>query len=423
MKSISKCIFFAITAFLQLSLVQQNLNSQPLQKDYYSMQYADWMLFIPGNDEVKPFYISTKPVTNKEYILYLVWTERVYLDYPQVLINALPGITKNTVFPENFNPFSDTASFNAYLDLSDSYVSDYMFNPAYLNYPVIGISWEQSYRFCTWLSDRYNEYSLIKNKHLIFYPDQIDDYCFTSESFLFGQYEGVVDNVLERDNTFSGFKNVNYLMRPSFHLPSMSELQLCANSELPTLTKSLYYAFEPYSVKGSEFLQLFYDFYLPEKKGFIYVAPMNENEPFYLSSEKPYTDSYYKRKLPEWILDSYLPEQGKSTIEIYKDFGYTLESLSAIQNKNSVELSNLSEPMSYENLFFMPSKDSTGYMPVKILSESPNREFEILLKPEKENLRLNSESFYLYDTAGKTIVNSKGETFTCFRFAVTALKK
>lgn len=196
MKNRQSGLIFASVIFFLVLLQTSSVKAQPSQKDYLGMENSKWMVFVPGSDSVAPFYISTKPVTNKEYILFLSWTASVYVDYPEVLLNLLPGIDTSSWSYENSNPFADSLAFRNYMEHSRAFVSDYMFNPLYLNAAVIGITWKQANKFCHWLSDRYNEYSLIKGKYLIVNTDQRDENNFTTESFIFLQYEGLQGKIV-----------------------------------------------------------------------------------------------------------------------------------------------------------------------------------------------------------------------------------
>ncbi|MHC1704137.1 MAG: hypothetical protein AB9846_09545 [Tenuifilaceae bacterium] len=276
MKTKPSNILWTVLIVVIITFQGKLLNAQPKEKEFHKMEYTKWLVFIPGNESTAPFYISTKPITNKEYILYLVWNARIYYSYPEVYMNALPGLNEKVRQYENFSPFSDSVSFKYYLENAESFVASYMFNPDYLNYPLIGISWEQANKFCHWLSDRYNEYSLIKKKHLMIDLIQRDEHSFSTESFIFGQYEGLVGKPLQifgDKKTAKGFDYVNYYLRPSFHLATRNELKECCKMELPTVTKNLYHVFDKYSTDGSEFLKPFYENYLPEEKGIIYVNP------------------------------------------------------------------------------------------------------------------------------------------------------
>jgi hypothetical protein len=403
-------VIFAIMFVLTLSFINNRpLNAQLKNKDYYSMDYTKWMVLIPGNDSVAPFYISAKPVTNKEYILYLVWTERVFINYPESLFSALPGF-KSAYDPDKIkSPFSDSASFRYYLDHSESYVADYMFNPQYLNYPIIGVSWEQADKFCHWLSDRYNEYSLIDKKVLEIDPNQVNESNFSTESFIFGQYEGVIRKPLAfgSTETSKGFDYVKYLLRPSFHLAARYELN-AANHSVNTFP--LYTVYDEYTTKGSEFLKPFYDYFLPESKGLLYISNPEGGEPFWLVPAKAAAKIDFPKMIKEWCLDSYIEKEENSIPNIYRKFSY--------------------EPANFQKLLVVAAdppdffrKDRFGKMRYIITGENKNREIEIMKSPESAVESFKKDSFFIYDNATKTVVNSKGDIFTCFRVAVNAIKK
>ncbi|HVN58677.1 MAG TPA: hypothetical protein VMT63_10290 [Bacteroidales bacterium] len=65
--------------------------SQVSEKKYLPGDYKKWLVFVPGNDPVKPYYISARPVTSRKYILFMVWTRYVYCaGYPEVLTGIMP---------------------------------------------------------------------------------------------------------------------------------------------------------------------------------------------------------------------------------------------------------------------------------------------------------------------------------------------
>jgi hypothetical protein len=390
------------------------INAQAKQKEFYPMNYTKWTIFIPGNDLTAPFYVSAKPVTNKEYILFLVWTSRVFSDdYPELLYDVLPGYNSKLQQKEGFNPFSDAASFQFYLKNSDSYVADYIFNPAYLQYPVIGVNWEQANKFCYWLSDRYNEYSLIKKKFLSLDLSQKNDNNFTTESFIYLQYVGIVDKYsfyeFFPENPKKGFDFIQYLMRPSFHVASRNELQICAKMSLPTATNNLYQLVRDYSTEGSEFLEIFYQYFLPEDKGYIYISNPDKNDATFLASKKPSGKMKLPEKFSEWCLDSYLPVEEKNIQEVYYKYGY-----------EKVEFLN---PTVQANVEKTPQKDQLGKMPFLILGENNAKEFEIVKVPDKEKTTIDKSKTFIYDNKKGEVVNGNGDIFTCFRYAVNAIKK
>jgi hypothetical protein len=378
------------------------------------MDYYKWFLFMPGKDSASSFYISVKPVTNKEYILYLSWTEKIYRNYPEVLFSALPGSRKPYDTGQYGTPFSDSVSFKKLLENSEPFVRDFIFNPEYLNYPVIGISWEQANKFCHWLSDRYNEYCLIKVKHLLEDPNQMSDNSFSSESFIFRQYEGLVGKPysFEYTKAWSGFGDLKYILRPSFHLPTGDELKQCAGMKLPTVTKGLYSDFNSYSTEGSEFLKPFYKYYLQEHKGYIYIDPdpySKTNKSYYLLSGNSAGKMTLPEKITEWCLDSYLTVEARSVSKIYRDYGY-----------DPVILRELTVT---DNIYPFPQKDSLGFMSVIITGENRDGQFDLVKAPVSLSNAKETGMPYIFDDKTNTIINRNGDIFTCFRVAVNAIKK
>lgn len=400
-------VFLTFFIAVALYLIQSGtLEAQPKKNEFFAMDYNKSMAFIAGDESAAPFYISDRPVTNKEYILYLMWTNMVFGgSYPETLFEVLPGFNASAKPDENYNPFSDSASFRYYLDHSESYVSEYIFNPYYLNSAVIGISWEQANNYCRWLSDRYNEYSLITKKFLILDFNQQDESNFTTESYILRQYEGLVRNdpVFFTKKAGNGFKSLDYLLRPSFHLATRYELQTAYKQF------SLVDCFCE-STKDLEFLKPWFNTILPESKGYIYFDDSNESENFFwLHSDSIKEDIKLPEKISEWCLDSYTEKEEKSIPAVYRNLGY--------------EIVKFLDPMNEANYDFYPQKDRFGKMPFIITGETKEREFEMI--KGAINLKDTRKTFtpYIFDHKTGTVVNRNGDVFTCFRAAVNAIRK
>ena len=127
----------------------------------------------PRRVTVSSFYLDENEVTNADYREYLYWLRRVYdYDYyPQIYQSALP----------------DTLVWRDKMGLNDMYVENYLRHPAYNFYPVVGVNWEQSMRFCQWRTDRVNEQILIDKGILTVMNTQADDQNFNSEVYLYKQ--------------------------------------------------------------------------------------------------------------------------------------------------------------------------------------------------------------------------------------------
>lgn len=120
---------------------------------------------------VSSFYMDQFEVTNFNWLEYLYWTARTYEEFPMIYKNALP----------------DTNCWRSPLAFNEPYVEYYLRHPAYQNYPVVGVSWNQANDFCKWRTDRVNEFILIREGVLTWNPDQSGE-PFTTDSYLADQY-------------------------------------------------------------------------------------------------------------------------------------------------------------------------------------------------------------------------------------------
>ncbi|MGA3013076.1 MAG: SUMF1/EgtB/PvdO family nonheme iron enzyme, partial [Bacteroidales bacterium] len=163
----------------------------------------------PRRVTVSSFYIDQTELRNLDYLEYLYWLNRVYgVDYPGVYRKALP----------------DTLVWRDKLAYNEPLVEYYFRHPAYRNYPVVGVSWVQANDYCAWRTDRVNENLLIKKGILALDPSQKDENNFNTESYLAGQYEGLVDKPLPDLNpNGTGTRKVKMedgLLLPKYRLPT-----------------------------------------------------------------------------------------------------------------------------------------------------------------------------------------------------------
>ena len=176
---------------------------------------------IPRRQTVSSFYMDEVEVRNIDYREYLFWLQRVYgLSYPEVYNKALP----------------DTLVWRDKLGYNEPLVNQYLRHPAYNNYPVVGVSWQQATDYCVWRTDRVNERILIEHCIIKENMEQVDDDVFTTEAYLKGQYEGIIIDApknLTNKNYGSGeetriVRMEDGLLLPNYRLPTEAEWEFAA---------------------------------------------------------------------------------------------------------------------------------------------------------------------------------------------------
>ena len=210
--------------------------------------------FIEQDD----FGIRKRPITNRDYLIFLCWNINVYGSaFPDYVARLIPE-------SESFYPDPIVVRrLNTRLFYStDSIFGDYILNPKFIDYPLTGIDQYQLSELLIWLSNRYNENLLWKLGYLNFTPDQKKSDCFVLEAYLTNQFTGSTKNgklLTWKDNLFL----------PAFRLPTESELRFLELNQKNDLK------IKKYKFSKKDFLKLWNDYYLSEEKGVLTITIPN----------------------------------------------------------------------------------------------------------------------------------------------------
>lgn len=322
--------------------------------------YAPDTRFVSA-ENMDPFLISTRPATNREYILFLIWTQEVYgVDYPERFYEILP-VADTTEHGYNLFDESDPSKriIISWIEKSSPIIRDYMFNPKYIDYPVVGISWYQAGLFCQWLTDRYNENKLMESKVLRFDPNQQNEENFNTEAYFAGMYEGIRG---------SGTPPTwpDHALIPAFRLPSMRELSYCQSQRI------IQNEFKAYPLNKKSFLQVWDDFYLSVNEDEIIIK--SANYPLFSVSGRGQDWLSDQSAMTEMTLDQGMAESPSTIIEIF-----------ALAGQKEL---NYAKSMKQE-------KDSLGTMRYMIIAERDNQSPQIVELYKKSHTSDPSKIFYI----------------------------
>ncbi|MDF2433717.1 MAG: hypothetical protein JWP44_3348 [Mucilaginibacter sp.] len=138
---------------------------------------------------VPSFYMDETEVANQDWLDYLHWISVTYPQDHELYYNALP----------------DTLVWRKPLSYNEPYVDNYLRHPAFQDYPVVGVTWDQAQDYCSWRTDRTNENILRERGNLVSWndlngpakgkgknatPAAANKDPFNTDIYLNGQYKG-----------------------------------------------------------------------------------------------------------------------------------------------------------------------------------------------------------------------------------------
>jgi len=104
---------------------------------------------------IPSFYMDETEVSNQDWLDYLHWINITYPQDHELYYNAIP----------------DTLVWRRPLSYNEPYVDNYLRHPAFQDYPVVGVSWDQVQDYCQWRTDRTNENILRERGNLVAWKD------------------------------------------------------------------------------------------------------------------------------------------------------------------------------------------------------------------------------------------------------------
>ena len=166
---------------------------------------------MPKEATVSSFWMDQTEITNLQYREYTYWMKRVFWEdgegeFAYLYTHALP----------------DSTVWRSELSYNEPMVTQYFRHPAYQDYPVVGVSWQQAVDYCDWRTDRVNERRVIESgalgdpkkehklwrKHLEGYWDEGDvvGYFNTMKYLKYPEYQ--LDNFDKPDELKKGIEDL-----------------------------------------------------------------------------------------------------------------------------------------------------------------------------------------------------------------------
>jgi gliding motility-associated lipoprotein GldJ len=222
---------------------------------------------VRSRKTIPSFYMDETEVSNQDWIDYLHWISSTFPQDRELYYNALP----------------DTLVWRRPLSYNEPYVDNYLRHPAFQDYPVVGVSWDQARDYCVWRTDRANEFILQQKGMLATPKDKSKKQPaaattaaapaepFNTDIYLNGQYRGAgvdgkkmirdLNGVPQAGTTGKAGKIVrparmeDGILKPAYRLPSEAEweyaaLSLAGNTQFENINDGKVYPWNGLGVRS-----------------------------------------------------------------------------------------------------------------------------------------------------------------------------
>ena len=178
---------------------------------------------------VSSFYMDQYETRNVDWREYTHWLSVVFG-------NTAPAIV------ERAQPNKET--WREELAYNEPYLNFYFTHPAYNQYPIVGVTWEQVMNFCSWRTDRVNEKALIEAGAIqsadyraleteADYDFIVNEFVFNTQKYLLQDAYQPAEGSRSKTDLYGNPRKVNMsdgILISDFRLPTEAEWEYAAYS-------------------------------------------------------------------------------------------------------------------------------------------------------------------------------------------------
>ncbi|MDR2839870.1 MAG: SUMF1/EgtB/PvdO family nonheme iron enzyme [Paludibacter sp.] len=175
---------------------------------------------------VSSFYMDQYEIRVLDWREYLNWMKIVF-------DSTAPNLVKNAE--------PDRTIWREELAYNEPYLQNYFDHPAFDNYPVVGVTWEQAMNYCSWRTDRVNEMALVAAGVLLApdyttlegleYEEIRDNFVFNTKKYLKQGAYLPEDGNKPKYDLYGNPRKVNIadgILFDDFRLPTEAEWEFAA---------------------------------------------------------------------------------------------------------------------------------------------------------------------------------------------------